>query len=114
MKNIKREKRERRHKRIRSTISGTATRPRISAYKSNKELFIQVIDDVEEKTLLSISTKKESGKTKVEKSLSAGKTLGKSILDAKITEAIFDRGGNRYTGRIKSFVEGLRESGLKI
>ena len=114
MKNIKREKKERRHKRIRSTISGTATRPRISAYKSNKDLFVQVLNDVDQKTLLSISTKKESGKTRVEKSISAGKTLGKNILDAKITEAVFDRGGNLYTGRIKAFVEGLREAGLKI
>ena len=114
MKNIKREKRERRHKRIRRTISGTAQKPRISVYKSNKELFIQVIDDVLEKTLLSTSTKTEKGKTKVEKSLATGKTFGKKMLDAKIIEGVFDRGGNRYTGRIKAFVEGLREAGLKI
>ena len=79
MKNIKREKRERRHKRIRSTISGTAQRPRISAYKSNKDLYVQVIDDVKEVTLLSISTKTEKGEGKVKKSLSAGQKLGKMI-----------------------------------
>lgn len=114
MKNIKRKRKERRHKRIRTTISGTAQRPRVSAYKSNTDLFVQVIDDEQSKTLLSISTKKESGKTKIEKSASAGKNLGKKIIDQKITEAVFDRGGSLYTGRIKAFVEGLRESGLKI
>jgi large subunit ribosomal protein L18 len=114
MKNIKREKKERRHKRIRSKISGTSSRPRVSAYKSNTELFVQVIDDTNAKTLLSISTKKESGKTKTEKSSSAGKSLAKKMLDEKTTEAVFDRGGNLYTGRIKAFVEGLREGGLKI
>ena len=114
MKNQKVEKRIRRHKKIRSTVSGTENRPRVSVFKSNTELFVQVVDDVAEKTLLSISTKKVSGKTKLEKSKAAGLELAKAMADKKITEGVFDRGGNSYTGRVAAFAEGLREGGLKI
>lgn len=114
MKNQKVEKRIRRHKKIRSTIFGTKNKPRISVFKSNKELFVQVIDDQANKTLLSISTKTSKGKTKIDKSKSAAIELGKKMLKKEIKEGVFDRGGNNYTGRVATFAEGLREAGLKI
>jgi len=114
MKNLKQEKRIRRHKRIRSTLSGTAETPRVSVFKSNTGLFVQVIDDVAEKTLMSISTKGQDGKTKVEKSAAAGEKLAEEMKKAKITKGVFDRGGNLYTGRVAAFAEGLRKGGLKI
>jgi large subunit ribosomal protein L18 len=114
MKNQKVEKRIRRHRKIRSTVSGTEQRPRISVFKSNRDLFVQVIDDVAKKTLLSISTKKVSGKTKLEKSKTAGLELAKEMKAKKITEGVYDRGGNSYIGRVAAFAEGLREGGLKI
>lgn len=114
MKNLKREKRIRRHKRIRSTLAGTAERPRVAVFKSNTELTVQVIDDTKEVTLMAISTKNQAGKTKVEKSAAAGEKLAADMKAAKITEGVFDRGGNRYTGRIAAFAEGLRKGGLNI
>lgn len=114
MTNLKREKRIRRHKRIRSTLSGTAETPRVSVFKSNTELFIQVIDDTVGKTLMSISTKDQKGKTKVERSAEAGEKIAAEMAKAKITAGVFDRGGNRYTGRVAAFAEGLRKGGLKI
>ncbi len=114
MKNKKVEKRIRRHKKIRSVISGTEERPRISVFKSNTDLFVQVIDDEAGKTLMSISTKEFKNGTKVEKSKEAGKALAKKILDAKIEKGVFDRGGNNYTGRVAAFAEGLREGGVKL
>ncbi len=114
MTNLKREKRIRRHKRIRSTLAGTAERPRVSVFKSNTELFVQVIDDRAEKTLMSISTKGQKGKTKVEKSIAAGEKIAADMKSAKLTEGVFDRGGNLYTGRVAAFAEGLRKGGLKI
>ncbi len=114
MKNLKREKKIRRHKKIRSTLSGTSNIPRISVFKSNKELFVQVIDDVSQKTLLSISTKNEAGKTKIDKSSFAGEKLAVRMSDIKLSKAVFDRGGNLYTGRVAAFAEGLRKGGLKV
>ena len=114
MKSLKVEKRIRRHKRIRSVVSGTATRPRISVTKSNTDLYVQAIDDVKGHTIMAISTKKISGGNKTEKSKKAGIEFGKKLLEAKLESGVFDRGGNIYTGRVAAFAEGLREAGLKI
>jgi large subunit ribosomal protein L18 len=114
MKNLKREKRIRRHKRIRSTLAGTEQRPRVAVFKSNTELTVQVIDDAKEVTLMSISTKNQDGKNKVEKSIAAGEKLAAEMVASKITQAVFDRGGNLYTGRVAAFADGLRKGGLNI
>jgi large subunit ribosomal protein L18 len=111
--NLKEEKRIRRHKRIRSTISGTAEIPRVTVSKSNIDLFVQIIDDVAEKTLASISTKTFKGK-KTEQSREAGKQLGETAKKAGIEKVVFDRAGNLFTGRVKELAEGLREAGLKF
>ncbi len=114
MKNQKVEKRIRRHKKIRAKIYGTAEKPRVSVFKSNRELFVQVIDDENNKTILSISTKNIKGKNKVEKSKLAGEELAKKMKADKIENGVFDRGGYIYTGRVQAFAEGLRSGGLKI
>ena len=110
---LKTEKRIRRHRKIRSTLSGTAETPRIVVSKSNKDLFVQVIDDVAEKTLFSISTISLKG-TKTEQAKEAGKKLGEEVKKNGIEKIVFDRGGYLYTGRIKELADSLRESGLKF
>ncbi|HIP21459.1 MAG TPA: 50S ribosomal protein L18 [Candidatus Pacebacteria bacterium] len=110
---LKTEKRIRRHRKIRSTLSGTAETPRIVVSKSNKDLFVQVIDDVTEKTLFSISTIALKG-TKTEQAKEAGKKLGEEVKKSGIEKIVFDRGGYLYTGRIKELADSLRESGLKF
>ena len=113
MKNIKELKRVRRHKKIRSTLSGTETRPRVVVSKSNTNLFVQAIDDVAEKTLFSISTKSLTGK-KIEQAAEAGKKFAELMKKGGIKEIVFDRAGNIYTGRIKALAEGIREGGIKF
>ena len=104
--------------RIRRKISGSAQKPRLSVFRSNKEIYGQLIDDVEQKTLLAISsaTEGDAAKTgnKVEKSYKTGKLLAEKAVANGIEEVVFDRGGYLYHGRVKSFAEGAREGGLKF
>ena len=117
-KNSKQQHRTFRHKRIRAKISGTAERPRVSVFKSNQHVFVQFIDDDTNKTIL--SSKIVSGKkskingSKVEKAVKVGEMLAEKAKEAGIKEAIFDRGGFKYHGRIKAVAEGLRKGGIKI
>ncbi len=113
MSNLKELKRVRRHKKIRSTLSGTAETPRVVVSKSNTGLFVQAIDDVSAKTLFSVSTKGLTG-NKTEQSKEAGKKLAEEIKKASIEKIVFDRGGYLYTGRIKEFANAMREAGLKF
>ena len=114
----KTERRDRIRKRIRKISFGTAERPRLSVYRSNKEIYAQVIDDNEGKTLVSASSRdKEISKakgTKTEIAALVGKTLAEKALKAGIEAVAFDRGGNLYHGRVKSLAEGAREGGLKF
>ncbi len=109
---IKYEKRARRHMRIRAKISGTDTMPRLSVYKSNKQMYAQIIDDSKGTTLISITTQKVAGKGMLEKAKSAGIELAKLALAKKIKTVVFDRGGFIYTGQIKALADGAREGGL--
>jgi large subunit ribosomal protein L18 len=104
------------HRRIRKKISGTKERPRLSVYRSNSEIYGQVIDDVQGHTLLSVSSRmmKELKGTKTEKSKEVGKSLAKMAADKGITSVVFDRGGYLYHGRVKAFAEGAREGGLQF
>ena len=111
---IKKEKLQRRKKRIRSLISGTSERPRLSVSKSNTALFLQVIDDSAGKTLVSISTRGVKGKTGVEKANAAGKEIAKMAIEKKLKKVVFDRGGSAYTGKVKAAAEGAREGGLEF
>ncbi|HPV33538.1 MAG TPA: 50S ribosomal protein L18 [Candidatus Paceibacterota bacterium] len=117
----KEEKRKRRQARIRTKISGSAVCPRLAVFKSNKHMFVQLIDDVAGKTLVSASDqeiKTEKGKkvdfAKVETSTAVGRLIAEKALAQKIKEVKFDRGGNRFMGRIKAIADGAREGGLKF
>lgn len=104
-------------RRIRGKISGTATRPRLSIYRSNAEVYAQLIDDVSGVTLLAASSKdKDFTRTgnKVEQSKSVGTAVAKKAIEKGITEVVFDRGGYLYHGRVKALAEGAREGGLKF
>lgn len=110
------ERRQRIRFRIRKTISGTATNPRLSVFRSNKEIYAQLIDDVNGVTLLSASSReKEIGKgTNVEVATAVGKLVAEKALKAGVETVKFDRGGYLYHGRIKSLAEGARAAGLKF
>jgi large subunit ribosomal protein L18 len=110
------ERRQRIRFRIRKTISGTAANPRLSVFRSNKEIYAQLIDDVNGVTLLAASSReKEIGKgTNVEVATAVGKLVAEKALKAGIEVVTFDRGGYLYHGRIKSLAEGARAAGLKF
>jgi large subunit ribosomal protein L18 len=110
------ERRQRIRFRIRKTISGTATNPRLSVFRSNKEIYAQLIDDVNGVTLLAASSReKEIAKgTNVEIATAVGKLVAEKALKAGIEVVTFDRGGYLYHGRIKSLAEGARAAGLKF
>ncbi len=110
----KKEQRESRHKRVRAKIQGTAVRPRLSVFRSNVCLYLQLIDDLTGKTLAALSDKKVAGKTKTDRALAAGEQLAKMAAGLKITEVVFDRGGYRFHGRVKAVAEGIKKGGLKI
>lgn len=112
---IKRMHRERRAKRIRSTISGTAARPRFAVFRSNRFVSAQLIDDVKGVTLAQATDRKAGVKgSKIERATSVGKAIAKAAGDKGITEVVFDRGGFLYTGRVKALADGAREGGLKF
>jgi len=104
--------------RIRKTISGTAATPRLSVFRSNAEIYAQLIDDVNGLTLASASSKEKDivaqKVTKVEKSKLVGNAIARKAVEFGITTCVFDRGGNLYHGRIKSVADGAREGGLKF
>ncbi|TPG40047.1 50S ribosomal protein L18 [Flavobacterium pectinovorum] len=112
----KSDRRQRIRFRIRKSISGTATNPRLSVFRSNKEIYAQLIDDVSGVTLLAASSReKEIGKgTNVEIAAAVGKLVAEKALKAGIDTITFDRGGYLYHGRIKSLAEGARAAGLKF
>lgn len=110
------ERRQRIRFRIRKTISGVATKPRLSVFRSNKEIYAQLIDDVNGVTILAASSReKEIGKgTNIEVAAAVGKLVAEKALKAGINDVTFDRGGYLYHGRIKSLAEGARAAGLKF
>ena len=105
-------KRDRRHKKIRAKIFGTAMRPRFSVFRSNKYIYAQLIDDASGKTLVAASSMKAPGKTVLEKAKAVGLELAKLALAKKIKAVVFDRGGFVYTGKIKVLADSAREGGL--
>jgi large subunit ribosomal protein L18 len=121
-------KRQRRHARVRAKLSGTAARPRLSVFKSNNHIYAQLVDDMAKKTLVAARdqelTKAELGAkgkrpedvgfTKVPHAFLVGQLLAKKALAAKIKLVSFDRGGYNYTGRVKALADGAREGGLEF
>lgn len=108
------DKRQRIRGKIRAKISGTKARPRLSVYKSNKYIYAQLIDDEGEKTLIAASDIKLKKGTKTERAQKIGAIIAKEALKKKISRVIFDRGGFKYTGRIKSLAKEARKEGLKF
>ena len=113
----KEERRLRIRRRIRKTISGTANAPRLSVFRSNKEIYAQLIDDTTGKTLVAASSRDKAVDAEENKQSTAaavGKSIAEKALAAGISIVRFDRGGYLYHGRVKSLAEGAREAGLKF
>jgi large subunit ribosomal protein L18 len=111
----KSERRQRIKFRIRKIVSGTAANPRLSVFRSNKEIYAQIIDDVNGVTLAAASSKEAGAKgTKIEIAAAVGKLIADKAQKAGISTVSFDRGGYLYHGRVKSLADGAREAGLKF
>ena len=113
--------RAQRHKRVRAKIRGSKERPRLSVFRSNKGLYLQLINDDTGETLVSADSKeikkvvsKEKQGKKEALSFALGKLIASKAKDKKIKEIVFDRGGYKYHGRVKAVADGAREEGLKF
>jgi large subunit ribosomal protein L18 len=113
----KRAARRRRHLHLRKRVSGTAARPRLSVYRSNSHIYAQLIDDVTGRTIVAASSREQGASGDGDKTAAArrvGALLGERAKGADVETCVFDRGGNRYMGRIAALAEGAREAGLKF
>ncbi len=112
--------RKKRHMRIRSRVSGTSEQPRLNVFRSSRQIYAQVIDDLSGTTMVSASSLdpelsgKQEGLSKKEKAKLVGELLAKRALEKGVDNVIFDRGGYRYHGRVKALADGAREAGLKF
>ncbi len=100
--------------RVRNKISGTAERPRMSVFRSNKQIYVQIIDDLSGKTLASVSSLKLEGVSKKEKSEKVGQLIAEKAKEAGIVSVVFDRNGYLYHGRIKAVADAARNGGLNF
>lgn len=114
------ERRRRIHYRIRKHVNGTAERPRLVVFRSNKQIYVQVVDDLAGKTLAAAASNDKAlaaeckGKKKVEAAAIVGKAIAERALAKGISEVAFDRGGYLYHGRVQSLADAAREGGLKF
>ena len=112
--------REKKHRRIRHHLNGTATTPRLAVYRSNKHMYAQIIDDTVGKTLVSASTLQKDVKAELENTddikaaAYLGTVIGKKAVEAGIEEVVFDRGGFVYHGKVKALADAAREAGLEF
>jgi large subunit ribosomal protein L18 len=110
--------RDRRHRRVRKKVTGTAERPRLAVFRSSKHIYVQAIDDLTGRTLVSASTMEadvRGGTTAtVDAAKNVGKLVGERAQAAGITTVVFDRGGFKYHGRVAAVADGARESGLTL
>lgn len=113
---IKKRERQRRIKRIRAKIFGTGGRPRLAVFRSNKHIYVQLINDEKGSTLVSASDLeiKRAAKRRIEKGNLVGQLIAKKAQEFKIKEAVFDKRGYKYHGLVKAVAEGAREGGLKF
>lgn len=107
-------RRIRRHAKIRSQISGTAARPRLSVFKSTSAVYVQIIDDENGTTLCATDSRKVKKGTPLLRAKEVGVTIAKAATLKKIKQVVFDRGGYEYTGKIQAVADGAREGGLKF
>ncbi len=100
--------------RIRGKISGTAERPRMSVFRSNKAIYVQLIDDLSGTTIVAASSKGITEGTKVEIAAKVGEEIAKKAVEKGVSEVVFDRNGYLYHGRVKSLADAARKAGLKF
>jgi large subunit ribosomal protein L18 len=114
MSNIKtkNEKRERRHRRVRARVIGTGARPRLSVFKSNRTINVQIINDEDGKTVVSASSSALTSGGMLEKAKEVGRLIAAAAKAKKIEKVVFDRGGYVYAGKIKALADAAREGGL--
>lgn len=111
----KRVQRERRRKRLRRRIYGTAERPRLSVYRSNVHIYAQLVNDDEGNTLAAADSREVGdSENRTEAARKVGELVAQRAQDADIEEVVFDRGGNKYHGRVAALAEGARSGGLKL
>ena len=110
------QQRLKRRRRVRAKVTGTAERPRISVFRSNRGIHAQLIDDLDGRTLAAVAWTESDlrGLKPMEQAGKAGELLAKRAKAAGVEAALFDRGGYRYHGKVKAFAEGVREGGLKV
>jgi large subunit ribosomal protein L18 len=111
-----RQARERRHRRVRGKVAGTAERPRLAVFRSNRGIFAQVVDDASGKTLAGASWKTVKGLkgNKTDQAKAVGLAVAEAAKKAGVEAVVFDRGGYLYHGRVKALADGAREGGLKF
>ena len=105
--------RTRRHFRVRKKVNGTSERPRLVIYRSLKHIYAQLVDDVAQRTLMTVTDAGLEGK-RVAKSAEVGKRIAQKAKEAGVTKVVFDRGGYKYHGRVKAVADGAREGGLEF
>jgi large subunit ribosomal protein L18 len=110
------QRRLKRRRRVRAKIRGTAERPRISVFRSNRGIFAQLVDDDAGRTLAAVSWTEADlrGLAPLEQAKRAGEVLARRAGEAGVQEAVFDRGGYKYHGRVRALAEGAREAGLRV
>ena len=111
---VKREMRVRRHRRVRKDVSGTAQRPRLAIYRSNRHIYAQLVDDQSAMTVAAASDLVAGAGSKIERAKQVGQAIAERARAAGVDSAVFDRGGRLYHGRVKAVAEGAREGGLSI
>ena len=114
IKNRKQYRRNRIKMRIRKIVSGSAERPRMTIFRSNKQIYVQLVDDQAGHTILSASSKDDEKSTKLEQAKKVGKSVAEKAKEAGIDNVVFDRNGYLYHGRVKALAEAAREGGLKF
>jgi large subunit ribosomal protein L18 len=107
------EQRKRRHLRVRKKVNGTADRPRLVIHRSLKHIYAQLVDDVAQRTLVTVSDQALTGK-KSERSAEVGRLIASRAKEAGVTSVVFDRAGYQYHGRVKAVADGAREGGLEF
>ena len=114
----KSEQRIRRHRRVRKKVLGTAERPRLAVFRSNKHIYVQVIDDIAGRTLVSASTLEAERRGAATATVDAAKQVGQAVAErvkaTGITAVVFDRGGFKYHGRVSAVADGARAGGLEL
>ncbi len=110
----KSQRRKKIHWRVRSSITGTAERPRLNVYRSNKAIYAQIVDDTKNHTIVSANSLTINEGTKSDQAAAVGKILAEKAKENEVEKVVFDRGGYLFHGRVKALAEGAREGGLKF